>query len=84
MSVLFELWDIESGNLIGAYDSQEAALTIVRDANTRHGASYVRGLLLSRENSRGRSRTIAMGDALLELAEVAGPVHAPIAAIEDQ
>ena len=33
----WELWDTESGNLVGDYPTEAAALTIVRDALRRHG-----------------------------------------------
>jgi hypothetical protein len=46
---------------------------VVRDAVARHGASYVEGLALVRENARGQSRTLAEGSTLLELAEAKVP-----------
>jgi hypothetical protein len=69
----FALWDLETGNLVGAYDSVEAALAVVRRAIQTHGPAYVDPLALVRENSRGRSKVLAEGAALVEYAQQAAP-----------
>ncbi len=66
--VTFELWDMNSRNLVGTFDTEEAALESVRDAIERHGRNYVNTLALGREDSRGRSKMIAAGTALAERA----------------
>lgn len=53
--MVFEIWDIESGNLLGSYDSEEEALAVVHDALNRHGREYVEALALVRE---GPSRIV--------------------------
>ena len=64
----FELWNTISGNLVGTFATEEDALGAVRDAVERHGEGYGNTLALGRENSRGASRLIASGGALMERA----------------
>ena len=54
---MYELWDTDSGNLVGAYGSERAALEAVR------GMSQVEHLALAREVG-GQTRPIAEGAAL--------------------
>ncbi len=73
----YELWETISGNLVGTYDSESAALAVVRRAIDRHGRAYVDSLALGREDSRGRSTPLASGAqladrALAELPTAAG------------
>jgi len=63
----FALWDLETGNLVGAYDTEDAALTIVNRSITEHGRGSVAALALARETSRGVTN-IAQGDSLAERA----------------
>jgi 3'-phosphoadenosine 5'-phosphosulfate sulfotransferase len=64
----YELWDTETGNVIGGYRSQSEALAVVREAISRHGRGYADLLFLGCEDSKGRSRAIARGQDLAELA----------------
>lgn len=64
----FEVWDAETANLLGAYETEDDALTVVREALQVHGAAYVKTLVLGQEDERGDSRTIAAGQALVGLA----------------
>jgi hypothetical protein len=68
VAATFELWSVASGNVIGCFDSEAAALAAVRDALDTHGQHYVVGLALGREDSRGRSKAIARGTELLKRA----------------
>jgi hypothetical protein len=62
----FALWDLETGNLVAAYDTEALALAVVREAVQAYGPGYVEPLALVRETSRGRSRLLAEGAALAE------------------
>jgi len=64
----YELWETASGNLVGTYDTEAAALSAVRMAIDRNGRGYVDQLALGREDSRGRSTPIAAGGRLAERA----------------
>jgi hypothetical protein len=64
----FELWNAESGNLLGAFSTESEALAAVREAIERNGPGYGQILTLGRENSRDRSRILASGQQLVEQA----------------
>ena len=49
-SAHWELWDTETGNLVGDYDSEDDALAIVRDALRRLGPSAIAPLALGAEH----------------------------------
>jgi hypothetical protein len=72
MTTIYELWDFESGNQIGSYESEAAALDDVRDSLAQYGEQSVESLLLGRE-CNGQTELVAKGAALLELAGAGGP-----------
>ncbi len=57
----YELWSAISGNLVGAYSSEEAALESARRAVARNGPEYVESLALVVEDDSGESHLIAEG-----------------------
>lgn len=65
---MFELWDNESGNLVGSFPSEEAALAVVRQAVERYGHDAAMSLCLAKTSGSGRGRTIASGSGLERLA----------------
>lgn len=73
----FELWDLTTRNITGFFESKEAALAAVRTAVKEHGREYAEPLLLVSEDSRGRSRTVAEGGELVDLAFRAAAVSKP-------
>lgn len=66
--MIYELWDIETANVVVSYETEAEALAAVRKAVARHGESYVEGLALIREDDRGESQTMAEGRSLLNYA----------------
>ena len=70
---IYELWDMETRNLVGTYESQEAALEMVRNAVGRHGVEHAESLALGSEDARGNVRQIAAGQALTRLATATKP-----------
>jgi len=66
--MIYELWDIQSKNLVGDYRTRDEALRIVRSAFETHGRDAVRRLALSVEDRSGNTSPIADGDALIDLA----------------
>ena len=46
----WELWDTESGNMVGDYDSEADALAVVREAVRRYGANVANTLALGAEH----------------------------------
>ena len=44
--IYYELWDMQSRNIIGSYPTEAEALAVVREAIERHGRQYVDDLTL--------------------------------------
>lgn len=73
MTVTYELWNTQTGNLVGAFETEDAALETVRKAVESHGPAYVDSLLLGHEDDDGCSKKIARGAALAELVQSRQP-----------
>ena len=71
----YELWDMEAGNLMGAYPSEALALAEVRAGLAEDGEAlwHEVGLRVAGEGP-GESRRIALGDELIALARAAPEV----------
>lgn len=65
----YELWDTKTGNCIGAYDSEAAALAAVRAALRMQGQGAVESLALGREDEHGQFKAIAQGADLIARTE---------------
>jgi hypothetical protein len=66
--VTYDLWDSQTGNIIATFQTKAEALSVVREALSRHGEDYVESLLFGQEDSRGRTKPIAEGKELVSLA----------------
>jgi hypothetical protein len=66
MAATFEVWDLESRNLLATYETETAALAAVAQAVQLHGPDYATPLALIREDHHGRSKLLAQGAALLK------------------
>jgi hypothetical protein len=71
---VFELLDLASGNLVGSYDTQEEALSIVRNAYAAHGSVAIRDLALMSIDQDENQELVATDADLAHLA--LGPVIA--------
>jgi hypothetical protein len=60
----YELWNTQTGNAIGAFDSEADALATVRALLERRGRGYADRLALGYEDDCGRSMQIAEGQEL--------------------
>jgi hypothetical protein len=78
---IFELWNAESGNVLGTFPTEAEALAAVYEAVQRNGERYGALLTLGRESSRGRSKVIGSGSELVTRAN--GLAHAT-AAVDGQ
>jgi hypothetical protein len=65
---MFQLWEMESANLVGSYETEDAALAVVRKAMDTHGRDAIESLALIRESARGRLSPVAEGPLLADLA----------------
>lgn len=68
----YELWSKASRTIIGAFETEKAALAAVQAALESNGQAYAEGLAMIREDTRGRSIAVAEGAALVERAVHAG------------
>ena len=80
----FELWDNESGNLIGAYETEEEALVDINETICAYGAGYANSVALLLVGPRGGMRRLAVGSDLAKRARKASAETARRAAIDAQ
>jgi hypothetical protein len=71
----FELWDVQSRNLLADFDTEAEALAAVADALDASGMRAVDSLVLLRVGPRGglTKTKVAAGDKLASLALVGSP-----------
>lgn len=65
------LWDLESGNSLGDYDTEVEALVVVRDLLDANEPDYADRLSLGRTDDEGTTIVVASGSALAARAQVA-------------
>jgi len=63
----YDLWDVESGNIVNTFETERDALVVVRTLLGLNGQEYARALSLGAEDDDGSMRIIAEGEALAEL-----------------
>ena len=63
--MFYELIDVKSGNLIGTYDSEDEALSIVRRGVQLNGSGFVDTLALGYEDNDAEGAQLAAGAELL-------------------
>ena len=68
--MFYELWDLESGNIVGDFDSEADALQVVRELLEVNDPDFVDALSLGR-NDDGAFAVVAEGAALAERAQAA-------------
>jgi hypothetical protein len=61
MASTFALWDLEAGNLVGAFDTEAAARAVAEHALADQGPESVEALALVYEDEQGKLTTIAEG-----------------------
>ena len=66
----YEVWEMQTGNLVASFSLEEDALALVRDAVEAHGEAYARHLALVREDEAGQTTTVATAEQLLERVRV--------------
>jgi hypothetical protein len=68
MKAFWSLWDVETGNSLGTYDTEDDALAVVRALLVANGDGYAEALDLGRRSTRGEWEAVAGGSRLAELA----------------
>lgn len=66
--MIYELWDMETNNLMASYDDEQRALGAVCEALLRVGEMAVDNVALVQEDALGNSEFIASGPALADRA----------------
>ncbi len=66
--MVFQIWDTESANMVGAFPTADAAFRAVCEAVEVHGPGYVATWVLEHEDEQGHITTLGEGSALLERA----------------
>ncbi len=66
--MFYELWDVQSGNIINTYDTEEQALNVVRELLNLNGSEYAAALSLAFEDDDEATTLIAEGAKLAERA----------------
>ena len=64
----YTLMDLDTGNLIGTYATEEEALTLMQGAIAAFGVEYADTLALGREDGAGHTNVIAEGQELAKRA----------------
>jgi hypothetical protein len=60
----YELWELSTGNLVGAYETEAGALRAVAEAIRRYGSGAASTLALDDAGPDGDGRPIAEGEEL--------------------
>ncbi len=68
MKLVFELWDTEDSNLIGTFESEAAALRVIRSAIQQFGPDAMSSVALGCESQSGRMVPVAVGSDLVRRA----------------
>ena len=63
--LVYQLWDADTGNLIGEFDTETDALVAVRDAFALHGREYAEALALGTIDDTGHPEHVAAGADLV-------------------
>ncbi len=74
----YELWDVETGNMIGVFDTEADALRVVSDLLKVDGIDYAEALDLGSLDDQGNpAATIATGKALVRMLGALVPERSP-------
>jgi hypothetical protein len=66
--MIYELWYLEGGSIIDAWDTEEEALALVRNSVEAYGPAYVESWALLGNDPDEEIAQIAKGTALAEFA----------------
>jgi hypothetical protein len=71
--MIFEIWERETANLVGSYETEAEALRLVRDLIDEYGPDSASSLLLGCEADNGQSTVVAEGQDLVSRALLSAP-----------
>jgi hypothetical protein len=67
--MFYELWDLESGNIVGDFDSEAEALQVVRELLEVNEPDFADALSLGQTGDDGVFALVAEGSTLAERAQ---------------
>lgn len=68
---MYELWYIDTGNIVDTFATEAAALTEIRALVDDYGTSSVNTMALLHTSNRGEKRLVAQGEELLNIVQTA-------------
>lgn len=72
----YEVWDLGTGNLVGAFDDRAGAIAFLRDEVEARGSRALDDLALDHVREDGESvEVVGQGHSLLELIQTATPIR---------
>ena len=71
-AVSYELWDVEGGNIIGAFEAEDEALYVARILLDADASQQAGDLLLICRDGEKEARVIARGESLVNRARQGG------------
>jgi hypothetical protein len=69
----YELFDTDTGNIVGVYASEREALDVLRDAIAAYGMTYADTLVLGTRDMAGYPTAVAAGQDLAKRALSSAP-----------
>ncbi|MEA2582342.1 MAG: hypothetical protein QOF33_427 [Thermomicrobiales bacterium] len=75
--MIYELLDTDGFNLVGAYETEEEAFSVVRQLVAVNGFDYVRTLSLLQSDEDDNKSVIAIGFELAQRAQIPEPATIP-------
>ena len=66
----YEIWEMQTGNVVASFSHERDALALIRDAVKTHGEGNVETLALVREDEVGGPTTVATSYELIRRASV--------------
>jgi hypothetical protein len=69
--MIYDLWDVESGNIVNTFETESEALSVVRTLLDLNEPEYARSLSLGFEDDDGSMEIVAEGDDLAARAATA-------------
>ncbi len=66
--MVYVMWDVETGNVVGDFATEDEALAVVRELLDDNAPDYVDALSLGRTDDDGGTRLVADGQGLASMA----------------
>lgn len=75
MNAYYELMDLDSGNVVGFFDTKDDAFATIRESYEQYGLAGIEDLALSEDSDGGDGVLLGEGQELLRLATAVPLAH---------